>query len=114
MTQADITLQAMMKEDLMREIVRTFGLEGSTPEKRAEMIAEMGGVVQDRVAIELLKKLPEHAREEFVRLIGSNDLPTLYAHVSDHIDNADAFIQQVITQEVAEIMKDYQAVLSVQ
>ena len=114
MSQHDPTLQAMIQDDLMHEVVRLFGLEGSTPEKQIELIAEVGGVVQDRVAIELLKRLPENAREEFVRLIGGNDLPALYAHVTAHIPDADAFIQHVITQEVAEIMKDYQSVLSVQ
>ena len=114
MSQHDPTLQAMIQDDLMHEVVRLFGLEGSTPEKQIELIAEVGGVVQDRVAIELLKRLPENAREEFVRLIGSNDLPALYAHVTAHIPDVDAFIQQVIAREVGEIMKDYQAVLSAQ
>lgn len=101
-----------MSDTLVQELIRVFGLEGSSPETQAELIAGLGDVVLERVGREILNKLPEEAKGKFVELIGADDLPAMYTFVAQHIPDSDAFITSVITQEVQEIRAAYASALA--
>jgi hypothetical protein len=92
-------IQQALGEDFMQTALAELGLQNSTPENQATIIAFLGENILKRVTLEILSVLPEDARDEFTSLVGSDDAQALYAFVGKHIEDLEGFVREYATQE---------------
>ena len=103
-------LNEMLEDDFSLTIAKELGFEEEEPMVRAALIADLGTNIVRRIALEVLKVLPEEKRDEFDALIGADNIDAMHALVSPYVSDFNAF---VIATAKAEIEDTKKAMLAV-
>lgn len=93
-------IKTILNDELSHEVLREFGLESASDEKKARFLEGLGENIMGRIMIEVLKVLPEARRAEFDELIGSGDPAALEKFIFPYIPNFDLFVQQEAKKEI--------------
>ena len=83
-------------EELKKEIYKEINIEQLPQSDQDRIMEKLGEVVLQRIAVDILKNLPEDKREEFKTLSDNGDLPALDDFVSVNLPNADEIISGAI------------------
>jgi hypothetical protein len=94
----------VLNEEMAMQVARAFGVENESPAVRATVLAELGTNISRRIALDILRALPEEKRGAFEELIGTDKLDDMYTLIKPYIKDLDAFVQTSARHEIDETL----------
>ncbi len=94
----------VLNDTLAQQIAKEFGVENESPAVRATLLAELGTNITRRIALDIIKALPEEKRDAFEALIGTDKLDNMYTLIKPYIADLDAFVQASARHEIDETL----------
>ena len=95
-----------LSDPISQKILAAFGIARESPEKQAQFLEDAGALVMQGVVIEIMQRLPESALSEFGGLIEKGNESEWREFLSNHIQDHEVFIEEMIKKEVATIQAE--------
>ena len=92
----------MDPEEIKKQIVTDLKIENLPESLQNDIIEKLGQNVLQRVALEILKKIPKEHHDEFDAVSDAGDPDKTRSFIEQFIPNLDEFTKQVTTREIAE------------
>lgn len=105
-------LEDVLADEGVCTLLKDLGFEQDTPEGKTEVIGIIGDTIMERVLLDVLKKLPEDAREGFEKNLNSGDMESVYTYLAPHIPDVNQFITTSIKNELTAIRAELPGVMS--
>ena len=98
----DRVVDELLKDPFAQDFLREFGLEKSSPDKKAELLERTGEHLLKHLALEIFKTLPESEHAQFSQLLfNGKSIEEWRMFLEPHIDDVDAFIVKTMRDEIA-------------
>ena len=92
-------------EQLQKEILKDLNIDHLPEADQEKILAKLGEVITQKIALEILKNLPEDKREEFKKLSESEDITELDDFVRANIPNSDEVISAAMKDVIDSVKK---------
>jgi len=92
----------MDTQEIRNQIITDLKLDNLPESLQNDIIEKLGQNVLQRVALEILKEIPEERRDEFDIVSEAGDLDKTRFFVEQFIPNLDDFTKKVTTKEIEE------------
>lgn len=90
----------MNQDELKSIIAKDIGVENLSQEDQNEIISRLGGIITQRIVLEIIKRLPEENRNEYEEIGISGDEQKMQEFLGKYIPDAKNFIHDVIKKEI--------------
>ncbi len=97
----------MKFEDLQKRLVEELSLEHLSPDEQEKVLDEIGGMLYQRVMLELFNHIPEGEHTKLKQLIDAGLEEEITALIHKHVPN----VEEAITKELEQSMQEYKEVL---
>jgi len=92
----------MDTQEIRKQIITDLKLDNLPESLQNDIIEKLGQNILQRVALEILKEIPEERRDEFDIVSDAGDLDKTRCFVEQFIPNLDEFTKQVTAKEIEE------------
>lgn len=96
-------IDEIMQDSETKARLAELGMENESQERQEEILTMAGELCAKRVAVEILKRIPESERDDFVSLVGSGKYDEFKSKASAHVADLDDFIHDIARKEFLEI-----------
>lgn len=96
-----------MNDDIIKDILKSLGLEGLPTEEGAEIIDRIGTVAMDSILEQATEELPEAKQDEYLTLLDTNPTPdALFEFFNANIPTFSDIVQKAIQNIVEGINQE--------
>jgi len=91
-----------MTTTIQENIIAKLGLDNLPADKKADLLMRMAEIVQKRLAIRLMKALPEAALDEYLKIVDNDEIGG-HEFLAKKIPNYAAIVEEEIVKFKQEI-----------
>ena len=102
----DFSANNILKDEITQSVLRVFGIHDASTDEQIDFLVRIGYAVENRVLLEIIKKIPADERPSFQKIIEKGAMEELVAFLNSHIENVDEFIGRAVEKEVTAIRDD--------
>lgn len=84
-----------MVTTMQENIIAKLGLSALSTEAQADFLTRMAQIVQQRIALRVMKLLPEQALDEYIKIVDNNEIDG-HKFLAKNIPNYTAIIEEEI------------------
>ncbi len=92
-------------EELKKQISKDLNIDHLPVDDQEKIVTKLGEVMTQKIALEILKNLPENKREEFKKLSESDDIAELDDFVRANIPDSDDIIAAAMKDVIDSVKK---------
>ena len=103
----DKLITQLLRDDFAEALFKEFGLTKSSIEIKTSFLDRLGELLLKRLALEILKKLPQEEHAKFDELLFAGlGTEKMYDLLKPHVGDVDAFVAKVMQDEIVAMQKE--------
>lgn len=87
---------------VQENILTTLGLDSLPTDKKTDLLSRMADIIQKRLALRVMKLLPEQALDEYIKIVDNNEIGG-HEYLVKKIPNYTAIVEEEIINFKKEI-----------
>lgn len=88
---------------IQENIITKLGLDNLPTDRKADILIRMADIIQKRLALRVMKLLPESALDEYIKIVDNNEIGG-HEYLAKKIPNYAAIIEEEIVNFKKEII----------